>query len=153
MAWCIGCRRRWRPGSRISSWSSTRRSGCSRRWHNRIAPEVIYFIRARDDLLHAFDPSSQEKAFPCPRTWAFVSKLLDVAPKDKGGKLVVDNVHRTLIKGTVGEGAMVEFAGFLELYKDLPSPEVVVADPNGASDSGQSVGSHHAVRVALPACG
>ena len=100
--------------------------------HNRIAPEVIYFIRARDDLLHAFDPSSQEKAFPCPRTWAFVSKLLDVAPKDKGGKLVVDNVHRTLIKGTVGEGAMVEFAGFLELYKDLPSPEVVVADPNGA---------------------
>lgn len=99
---------------------------------NRIAPEVIYFIRARDELLHSFDANSAEKAFPCPRTWSFVSKLLDVAPKDKGGKLIVDGIHRSLIKGTVGEGAMIEFAGFLELYKDLPAPETVINDPANA---------------------
>ena len=29
------------------------------------------------DLLHQFDPNSAEKAFPCPRTWEFVSNIVN----------------------------------------------------------------------------
>ena len=36
---------------------------------NGIAPEVLFFIQMRPELLHQFDPQSREKAFPCPRTW------------------------------------------------------------------------------------
>ena len=36
---------------------------------NGIAPEVLFFVSMRPELLHQFDPQSKEKAFPCPRTW------------------------------------------------------------------------------------
>ncbi len=36
---------------------------------NGIAPEVLFYIQMRPDLLHAFDPQAKEKAFCCPRTW------------------------------------------------------------------------------------
>ena len=41
-----------------------------------IAPEVLFFIQMRPELLHDFDPRSEEKAFPCPRTWEFVSNVV-----------------------------------------------------------------------------
>ena len=34
---------------------------------NGIAPEVLFFVSMRPELLHAFNPQSTEKAFPCPR--------------------------------------------------------------------------------------
>ena len=36
---------------------------------NGIAPEVLFYIQMRPDMLHQFDPQSREKAFCCPRTW------------------------------------------------------------------------------------
>ena len=36
---------------------------------NGIAPEVLFYIQMRPDLLHVFDPQAKEKAFCCPRTW------------------------------------------------------------------------------------
>ena len=32
---------------------------------NGIAPEVLFFVSMRPELLHAFNPQSTEKAFPC----------------------------------------------------------------------------------------
>ena len=43
---------------------------------NRIAPEVLFFVSMRPELLHAFNPQSTEKAFPCPRTWEMVSNIV-----------------------------------------------------------------------------
>ena len=42
---------------------------------NGIAPEVLFFVSMRPELLHAFNPQSAEKAFPCPRTWEMVSNI------------------------------------------------------------------------------
>ena len=41
-----------------------------------IAAEVIFFIQLRPELLHQFDPQSREAAFACPRTWSFISNIL-----------------------------------------------------------------------------
>src|SRR6185312_1193369 len=39
-----------------------------------LPPELIAFIRFRPNLLHAFDPQSTERTFPCPRTWEFMRR-------------------------------------------------------------------------------
>ena len=63
---------------------------------NGIAPEVLFFIQMRPELLHAFNPQSTEKAFPCPRTWEMVSNIVH----RRGG---LDPVaERALYRGTVG---------------------------------------------------
>ena len=43
-----------------------------------IRPEVIAFIRFRPQLLSAFDRDAN--AFPSPRSWEFVSRILDSSP-------------------------------------------------------------------------
>ena len=42
-----------------------------------IAPEVLFYIQMRPDMLHRFDPQSREKAFCCPRTWEMVSNIVN----------------------------------------------------------------------------
>jgi MoxR-like ATPase len=43
-----------------------------------IRPEVIAFLRFRQELLSAFDRDAN--AFPSPRSWEFVSRILDATP-------------------------------------------------------------------------
>ncbi len=43
---------------------------------NGIAPEVLFFIQLRPELLHDFDPQSRERAFARPRTWEFASNIV-----------------------------------------------------------------------------
>ncbi len=93
---------------------------------NGIAPEVLFWIRMRPDLLHAFDPQAKEKAFPCPRTWEMVSGIVNRrAGLDAG-------VERALFRGTVGEAAAVEFSAFLKVWRELPHPRAVLDDPENA---------------------
>ena len=42
-----------------------------------IAPEVLFYIQMRPDMLHRFDPQSRETAFCCPRTWEMVSNIVN----------------------------------------------------------------------------
>ena len=91
-----------------------------------LAAEVIFFLQYRPELLHQFDPQSQDAAFPCPRTWAFVSRLL------QGAQTLAFDVQRSLIRGTVGTAAAVEFCAFLRIWQDLPHPRAVLSDPDHA---------------------
>ena len=93
---------------------------------NGIAPEVLFFIQLRPELLHQFEPQSREKAFACPRTWEFVSNILQ-----HRGSLSPD-VERALFRGTVGEAAAVEFCAFLQVWRELPHPRAVLSDPENA---------------------
>ena len=43
---------------------------------NGIAPENLFFVQMHPELLNQFNPQSVEKAFPCPRTWEFVSNIV-----------------------------------------------------------------------------
>ena len=87
-----------------------------------IATEVIAFLRFRDELLHQFDPQSPERAFPTPRSWEFVSRLLN------DGQLTQD-IEYPMIAGTVGEAAATWFMGFLDVIRNIQSPDVILMNP------------------------
>src|SRR5579859_1220966 len=82
-------------------------------------PEVIAFLRFRPDLLSQFDRDAN--AFPSPRSWSFVSKILDGATSPE--------TEHQLIAGTVGQGAATEFAAFLATYRNLPNIDAILMNP------------------------
>jgi len=88
-----------------------------------IRPELVAFLRFRPELLHSFDPAKGEKSFPSPRTWEFVSDLMNADGKD---------CEAELIQGAVGAGAGVEFLGFLRTFRDLPDIDGIFKDPAGS---------------------
>lgn len=89
-----------------------------------IHTDVRAFIRFRPHLLHSFDAASNPRAFPSPRSWAFVNDIY----KDH----LSQDTEFELIKGTVGEGAASEFSAFTRLIKDLPTVDTVLLDPEKA---------------------
>lgn len=94
---------------------------------NDIAPEIIFFLRFNPKLFHAFDPrQKKEQAFPCPRTWAFISKVVN----EKNGLPL--NVERNIYAGAIGQGAAVEFSAFMEHFRELPDPQSIFDDPEHA---------------------
>ena len=88
--------------------------------HN-IQTEIISFIRFRPALLSNFDPMKNEKAFPTPRSWEFVSKLLNVSPSF--------DLEYSLFTGCVGNGAATEFAAFMRICRQLPDPDMILMNP------------------------
>ena len=108
-----------------------------------LAPEVTGFIRFRPALLHAFDPDRDDKAFPSPRSWEFVSRLTATrhflgAGASNGGDSqdrVSDKESRALFRemvaGTVGASAAAEFMGFLKVWNQLPRLQDILNDPHG----------------------
>ncbi len=88
-----------------------------------ISRKVRAFIRFRPSLLHDFDPKRETRAFPSPRSWEFVSRLMDSEPD---AVLIPE-----LVAGSVGKGAAAEFTGFLELWQQLPTVDDILSDPAG----------------------
>jgi hypothetical protein len=88
-----------------------------------VAGEVRAFLNYRPALLFQFDPVSGARAFPTPRAWSFVSDLIERAP----GRLMLP-----LVAGCVGDGAAAEFVGFLQLYRELPDLDAILAHPQSA---------------------
>lgn len=91
---------------------------------NGVAAEVVFFIRFRPDLLFSFDPSSDENAFPTPRMWERAGSFVGMFPDP--------DIERTIMRGTVGEGAAVEFTAFLGVWRDLDDPRMVLDNPETA---------------------
>ncbi|NDV18649.1 AAA domain-containing protein [Pseudodesulfovibrio sp. JC047] len=91
---------------------------------NNLCEEILAFIRFRPNLLHNFDPKQNEKAFPSPRSWEFAARILAAKPDP--------DVELSLLKGTVGPGAAVEFAGFSRIFRQLPDPDHVIDQPDTA---------------------
>lgn len=97
---------------------------CEWAFRKDVPSELIAFLRFRPDLLCNFAPSADLTNSPLPRTWANVAKLL---------KLPIDDalMHHAVV-GAVGEGAAAEFNGFRRLFRELPSIDAVLADPDTA---------------------
>ena len=94
-----------------------------------IEDEVIAFLRFRPNLLFQFDPSRYtEKAFPTPRTWEKVSRILS-AFKRRGS---LDGVFFEAVKGCVGEGPASEFCAYCRIWGQVPTFEEIILNPEGA---------------------
>jgi hypothetical protein len=84
-----------------------------------VRPEVIAFLRFRPELLSQFDRDAN--AFPSPRSWEFVSRILESKPEAP--------VEHELFAGAVGLGAATEFSAFLEMFRQLPSIDAILLNP------------------------
>lgn len=105
---------------------------------NGINPMVSAFIGFRPELLHKFDPA--QKAYPTPRSWRFVSRLLE---SDKLDSCLLD-----VISGTVGEGAATEFIGFTRIFREMPDFDSIRAKPDSTKVP-ENVAARYAVGTML----
>ena len=99
------------------------------RWaaSNGIAPEVIFFIQFRPELLMAFDPRSRDVAFACPRTWEFASGIV------QSGNINDIEAERAVYCGALGEEVAVEFVAFLSIFRELAHPQTIIDNPRTAT--------------------
>lgn len=86
-----------------------------------IAHEIIEFLNFRPQLLHDFQPESNSRAFPTPRSWAFASQFFEKASDSA--------IFDELLEGTIGKAATIEFLAFLSIYRQLPSIEEILLNP------------------------
>jgi len=87
---------------------------------NNIHKDVVGYLSFAKQDLYDFDAKSSSRAFATPRSWVFVSELLE----DED----IDDVTATdLIAGTVGEGLAVKFQAHRKIAGRLPKPEDVLS--------------------------
>ncbi len=90
---------------------------------NNIDSRITSFLNWRTELLHDFKADHSGLTFPCPRTWEFTSKLIN-------GVHEINDEMIPLLQGTIGEGATLEFKGFLDIYQNLPSVSTLENNPD-----------------------
>jgi MoxR-like ATPase len=94
-------------------------------WANKalIEPLICAFLRYRPALLHNVPQNIEVRAFPSPRSWVQVAKVIHAD----------DDIRQKLIEGLVGEGAASELEAFIQTYKTLPPLAEIIAHPRKAA--------------------
>lgn len=90
--------------------------------------ELISFLRFRhttgEPMLLQFNPSLDMVNSPCPRSWANVGRMMLAG--------LPQRYEREVFAGAVGEAAAGEFVAFLKMAREIPNPDAVILDPDGA---------------------
>lgn len=102
-----------------------------------LSPILTAFLRFRPALLHNME-GSELRAFPTPRSWEQAAKYIEVTGPQRA----------RLIRGVVGEAAGAELEGFIRIYKNLPSLDLVLANP-GSAPVPAEIGARYAIASAL----
>lgn len=82
---------------------------------NRIHKDVVGYLSFAKQDLYDFDAKSASRAFATPRSWTFVSQLLEDGNVD-------DDTVTNLVAGTVGEGLAVKFMAHRKVAGRMPDP-------------------------------
>lgn len=82
---------------------------------------IISFISYLPSKLMDFRPDHQEKTFPCPRTWEFLSRLIK-------GRDVNESIGPR-VAGAIGAGTATEFITFAREFERLPKLDNIIASP------------------------
>jgi hypothetical protein len=86
--------------------------------NNQHTDVVGYLTFAKKDL-YDFDPRSSSRSFATPRSWSFVSELIE------------DDLDETtttdLVAGSVGEGLAVKFMAHRKVASNMPNPSDILA--------------------------
>ncbi len=87
---------------------------------NDIIPDVIgYLAFAKQDLFD-FDPKSSSRSFATPRTWAFVSSMLEDSDMNHDEEM-------DIVTGLVGEGMAIKFMNHKKNASKLPEPSQILS--------------------------
>ncbi len=89
---------------------------------NGVDIRIRSFLHDNPRLLHNFDPNHHDYTFPCPRTWSMMSDIIKPIK-------TFNAVDMSIMQGTVGEGAAIEFKAFTELHDKLPSRADMIRAP------------------------
>jgi hypothetical protein len=95
-----------------------------------VRSEVIAFLRFKPASLHDADATSDQNAWPTPRSWEMASNVLKGLGKQSGIRNAAIEVQ--MLEGTIGPGATAEFVGFLQLFRQLPSIDEILLNPETA---------------------
>ncbi len=86
---------------------------------NNVHPEVVGYVGYAKQDLYDFDPKSASKAFATPRSWVFVSDLLQDDDTD------LDTLQN-LISGAIGDGLAVKFMAHRKIASKLPKADDIL---------------------------
>jgi hypothetical protein len=86
---------------------------------NAVHPDVIGFLTSCKSDLYTFDSKSSSRAFATPRSWSFVSELIN--DNDTDADTLSD-----LVAGSIGEGLAIKFMAHRQFSSKLPNPTAVL---------------------------
>jgi hypothetical protein len=87
--------------------------------NNNINPDVVGYLTFAKNDLYNFDPSSSSRGFATPRSWTFVSQMLEESD-------LLESLETDLVAGCVGEGTAIKFMAHRKIAGDLPNPSDVL---------------------------
>ena len=87
--------------------------------NNNIHKDVVGYLTFAKKDLYDFDPKSPSRSFATPRSWSFVSELLE----DE----LDENTTTDLVSGAVGEGLAVKFMAHRKVASSMPNPTDILA--------------------------
>jgi hypothetical protein len=85
-----------------------------------IHKDVIGYLSFAKQDLYDFDAKASSRAFATPRSWTFVSDLLQDETIDKDTLL-------TLVSGAVGDGLAVKFMAHRKYSEKMPNPKDILS--------------------------
>ena len=85
----------------------------------KIHKDVVGYLSFAKQDLYDFDNKSSSRAFATPRTWCFVSDLLQDETSDT-------DTQFNLISGAIGEGLAVKFSAHRKLAGKMPEPSDIL---------------------------
>jgi hypothetical protein len=107
---------------------------------NGVHKDVVGYIGFSKQDLFDFDPRSPSRAFATPRSWTFVSELLD------------DNMDvatlTDLVAGTVGEGIAIKFMAHRKIAGKMPKASEVLSGKVTTLDT-KEVSAQYSLAVSL----
>jgi len=83
-------------------------------------PDVVGYLTFAKGDLYNFDPASNDRSFGTPRTWSFVSEILEDVD-DFSDEEVTD-----MVAGAVGEGLALKFKAHRQVASKLPNPTLIL---------------------------
>ena len=86
---------------------------------NEVHQDVVGYLTFAKKDLYDFDPKSPSRSFATPRSWSFVSELLE---DDDDDQTTTD-----LVAGAVGEGLAVKFMAHRKVAASMPNPTDILS--------------------------
>ena len=87
--------------------------------NNKVHQDVVGYLQFAKADLYDFDPKSASRSFATPRSWSFVSELLD--------EQLDEGTTTDLVAGAVGEGLAIKFMAHRKIAASMPDPSEILA--------------------------
>jgi len=110
--------------------------------NNRVHKDVVGYVTFAKKDLYDFDPKSSSRAFATPRSWSFVSELLEDDDTD-------NDTLTDLVAGAIGEGLAIKFMAHRKVSSKLPKPEDILAGKVKKLDSKIEISAMYSLTVSM----